>query len=186
MQSAEAADIQFKVGAGQQYFSGKSLQSLSPNKGTILTFAAGSGSRSILRWVSNMTLLSSSGTADFSDSGTSQTLSYALIGGEFNYGVQVAPMASFSKLPIQPYFGVTGALQMDTFTFTDNGSLSSTFPKTSSGQFFGYNIQVGVGINMTKRGGLYIEVEQSTIAGQIAEATFNLNGNRIIIGWFMN
>ncbi len=179
-----AEEFQHEVGLGLHYYSGLTDKSLAPNFSTVLRFAAGNVPRSFYKWVTNLTILSGANTSTFDDAGTSISLDYTLLGGEFNFGFAIVPMASYSKLPVQPYFGVTGSLQVASLKFGDTSSASATFPKTDAGMFMGYALFVGVDIQMSKSFGMGFNVEQSAINGQVAAATFGMGGNRIFLNFF--
>jgi hypothetical protein len=183
MQKASARESQFDVLVGYHYFSGLAQQSIAPNTGYVLRFAAGTR-KGILRWTSNLSLLYATATNEFDDGGTTRDLAYTLMGGEFNIGFKVAPLGNFTKLPIQPYFGATGAVQIDSFVFGEDATTSATFPKTDATQFFGYNVNVGVDLSMSKRWGFVVAVEQSKVSGTLAATPFVLDGNRVFIGLY--
>lgn len=176
-------NTQYNLMLGYHYFSGKDLKSLAPNTSYLMRFGAGSGTKSMFGWISSMALQFGTATANFNDSGTTRALSYQLIGGEFNLGFRIMPFASQYKLPVQPHFGVTGALQVDSFNFGTQ-TVSATFPKTEAQQFYGYNLFVGTDVSLGKNWGVVLQVEQSVISGTVATAVFELSGNRVFLGLF--
>lgn len=179
-----AESYQHEIGAGMHYYSGLAEKSLAPNLGTLLRFSASNVPKSWYKWVTNLTVLSGGASSDFDDAGSTVTLDYTLLGGEFNFGFAIVPMASFEKLPVQPYFGATGSLQVSSLKFTDTSSASATFPKTDAGMFAGYALFVGVDVLMSKTFGMGLTVEQSAINGQVATVPFGMGGNRIFINFF--
>jgi hypothetical protein len=184
-QSASAGDVQYEVGGGYAYFAGEQYKSLAPKTGYMLRFGAGEGRKSVLKWVSNLTLLTSSGTSDFTDNGSNVNLSYQLIGGEFNLGLKIAPLSGLDRLPIQPYVGATGSAMAASFKFADNAPVSTQFPRTEAQNFYGYTIFVGADIELSKDiWGVNFQVEQSKITGTVAKQPFFLDSNRIFMSLF--
>jgi hypothetical protein len=182
--SFSQAEFQYELLGGLNYYSGLEEKSLAPNTATLVRFTAGTAKQGILRWSANLTLISSSGTAKFDDQGTQRELSYALTGGEFNFGFKFLPLGSFKHLPVQPYLIATGAVQIDSFTFGTEETTSAKFPKTESGQFFGYNIGAGADIFLGDKWGLVVYYEQSKIGGTLAQKEFFTDSNRIMAGFF--
>jgi len=182
--SAFAEDIQFEVGGGLMYFAGKPYQSLAPKTGYMVRFGAGAGRQYIFKWVSSFSMFTSSGNTTFNDNGTYTALDYQLVGGEFNLGLKIAPLASLEHLPMQPYVGASGAATSASFKFPENAPVSTTFPKTDSSNYYGYNIFVGVDIEMTKSWGVNFLVEQSKLSGTLANNQFNLDSNRVLFQLF--
>lgn len=179
----KAEDFQHEIGLGIHYYSGSADKSLAPNLSTALRFGAGNVPKSFYKWISSLTILSGSSTATFNDAGNSVSLSYTLLGGEFNFGFGIVPMAESTKLPVQPYFGVTGALQVTSLKFANTDQASATFPKTDANMYFGYGLLVGVDIQMGKSFGMGLTVEQSAVSGQVATKPFGLGGNRIFLNF---
>jgi hypothetical protein len=134
--------------------------------------------------IASLSIISASNTASFDDNGTSTDLPYKLTGGEFNFGFLLVPLGNFQKNSVQPFFGVTGSLQINAISFTDPGTLSATFPKADAPMFTGYALLVGTDILITKRWGMSFVVEQSKITGQVASATFAMSGNRVMVNIF--
>lgn len=181
---AWAKDFQYEIGPGYAYFAGQEKKSLAPLTGYLMRFAAGTSSEKTFRWVSSMSLLSSSGESVFDDAGTDRTLTYQLIGGEFNIGFRIGFLSGFSKLPVQPYFGAAGSIVSASFAFPKDSTVSETFPKTDAGNFYGYAIFVGTDLTLGKEWGLNVHVEQSNIAGTLAQKQFVLNSNRVFLMMF--
>lgn len=179
-----AEEYQHEVGVGLHYYSGAADESLAPNTGTLLRFTAGNVPSGWFKWLTSLSILTGGSTATFDDAGSSRTLDYTLIGGEFNVGFSIVPMASFQKLPVQPYFGSTVSLQVNSLRFGDTSGASATFPKTDAGMFMGYALLVGVDLQLGKSFGIGFLVEQSVINGQVAEATFAMGGNRVLLNMF--
>ncbi len=179
-----ADEVQYEVGGGYAYFAGLPLKSLAPKTGVMARFGAEAGRKSIFKWMSNFSLMSASDTSTFSDNGTTQTLAYQLVAGEFNFGFKLAFLAPIDRLPIQPYLGASGSAMSASFKFGDNTALSSTFPKTDAQNFYGYNIFVGVDINLDRSWGINFQVEQSKISGTVALQPFALDSNRVFFSLF--
>lgn len=179
-----AASSQYGVGFGLHYFSGKTGESLAPKTGTVMKFAAGEGRGEAFRWWTSLSLLLSNDSAEITSSGLSTDLDYQLKGGEFQVGMKMVPLASFIKIPVQPYFGINAVVQSNSFTFEENDSYSSSFSVSDSQMFYGYNIVVGTDIIMTKKWGWFIEIEQSTVTGTLGQSAFSTSGNRILLGFF--
>lgn len=182
--SGLAADIQYEIGGGYAYFAGQQYKSLAPKTGYLVRFGAGAGRKNIFKWVSNLTLVSSSGTTDFNDAGTYRNLQYNLVAGEFNLGFKLAFLAPMERLPVQPYLGASGSAMSASFAFPENATVSDTFPKTEAQNYYGYNIFVGVDIEFNKKMGVNLQVEQSKISGTLAQSAFALDSNRILISLF--
>src|SRR6185437_7673209 len=127
-QPAFASGYQFTFGGGEEFYSGVDNTSLAPNSAVDVHFGAKFGEPHIVNWVASTTLMESSGTADFKVSGTSTSLAYSLYGGEFDLGLRVTPFAHANHLPIEPFFGAAGALQLDSVKF--GTTTSTTFPRT--------------------------------------------------------
>ncbi len=172
---------QYDIGAGLQYYSGLKDKSLAPNTATVVRFGAQNGD-AIFRGIADFYLLSSSGQSSFSDSGTSTTLSYSLIGGEFNIGFAIYPLNSLSHLPLQPYFGGAASVHIDSISFDKNAPVSATFPKSESPMMFGYSIFVGTDLAFSKNWGLKLRVEQSAVTGTVATSPFSMGGQRVLVG----
>jgi len=184
LENAGAADVQFEIGGGYNYFAGQDAKSLAPATGYLLRFGAESGRRSIFKWVSSLSLLSSQGTADFNDSGTTRNLNYTLVAGEFDLGFKLAFLAGNDRLPVQPYVGASGSAMSASFTFPTNSVVSATFPKTEAQNFYGYDIFVGVDVETGRDWGFNIEVDQIRLAGTVASQPFSLDSNRVYLNLF--
>lgn len=179
-----ASEVQYEVGGGYEYFSGDQNKSLAPKTGYMMRFGAEAGRKTILKWMSNLTLVSSTDTATFNDNGSYPSLAYQLIEGEFNLGIKLAFLAGYDRLPIQPYVGGSGSLGSASFKFADNAAVSTTFPKTDAENFYGYAIFVGVDIMIGRQWGVNLHVEQSQTSGTVAKQAFYLNGNRAFFSLF--
>jgi hypothetical protein len=178
------ASAQYGLGFGLHYFSGQEGESLAPDTGTVIKFAAGEGRGEIFRWWTSLSLLIASSDAIFTASSNASAIDYSLKGGEFQLGMKIVPLASQIKIPVQPYMSVNAVVQSNSFTFDETATVASTFPFSDSQMFYGYNITVGSDLIMSKKWGFFIEVEQSVVSGTLGGSSFATGGNRILIGIF--
>ena len=183
--SSLAAGYQYQFGGGQEYYSGLKDQSLAPNTATNVRFGARFADRSIMNWIASTTLISSSGSSSFKVSGTSTTMGYQLLGGEFLLGFRVTPLANSNHLPIQPFFGAGGVVQLNSVKFPDAPSTSTTFPKSDAQYFAGYTVLVGVDVYMNKNFGFGLQVEQISAGGTLASESFSTGSNRFLLVLFI-
>lgn len=180
---AWASKFSYDVGAGLEYFSGQTEESLAPLTGTLIRLGGQKGEE-IMRWATSLYVISSSGEADFDDAGTTQTLSYSLIGGEFNFGFAIYPLGGESKLTMQPYLMVTGSSHLASISFPEDAAVSDTFPKSDAAMMFGYALAVGADIAFSKEWGMKLHIERSQITGTLAGSSFGLSGQRVILGLY--
>ena len=179
-----AASAQYGLGFGLHYFSGQEGESLAPDTGTVIKFAAGEGRGEVFRWWTSLSLLVASSDAIFTASSNASAIDYSLKGGEFQLGMKIVPLASQIKIPVQPYMSINAVVQSNSFTFEETATVASTFPYSDSQMYYGYNITVGSDLIMSKKWGFFIEVEQSVVSGSLGGSSFASGGNRILIGIF--
>lgn len=183
---AYADKSQYDIGAGMEYFSGKTQESLAPETGIVLRLGAQTG-ESIFRWATSLVITSGSGEADFDDQGTTVgDLEYKVLGGEFNIGFALYPLGRQSKLVLQPFLMATGASHLASLSFDKDAAVSDEFPRSDSAMMFGYNLCVGADYAVNKDWGIKIQIERSQISGTLAESTFALGGQRVMIGLFFH
>lgn len=183
---AYANKSSYDIGGGLQYFSGKTQESLAPETGMVLRLGAMTG-ENIFRWATSLVVTSGSGEADFDDQGDPiSDLSYSILGGEFNIGFAMYPLGSQSKLALQPYLMATATSHLASISFDKDAPVSDDFPRSDSAMMFGYNLGVGADYAVSKDWGIKIHIERGQIAGQLAGSTFNLSGQRVILGLFFH
>lgn len=179
---AWASGFQFSLGGGEEFYSGKDTETLAPNQATDIRFGARFDEPHLFNWIANTTLISSTGTADFKVDGATKSLNYMLYGGEFDLGFRITPFANSSHLPIQPFAGVAGAIQLDYVKW--DITASSTFPQTDTNYFPGYVALVGADVYWAKNAGVTFLVEQTNLAGSLANSSFSMNSNRFLLLFF--
>ncbi len=180
-----ASKFNYDIGVGMEYFSGLEEKSLAPGSGTVLRFGAQKGEE-IFRYATSFYITSSSGEANFDDSGTTVELTYTLLGGEFNFGFAIYPLGSDSKLELQPYLMATGSTHLASISFDKDAAVSDTFPKSDAAMMFGYALAVGVDYAVAKEWGIKLHVERSAITGALAGSSFSLSGQRVILGLYFH
>lgn len=182
--AVHASRSMYDVSAGLEYFSGKTEESLAPETGTLVRLGAQTG-ENIFRWATSLVITTGSGQADFDDAGTTvEDLDFKILGGEFNLGFAIYPLGSNSKLALQPYLMVTGASHLASISFDRDAAVSDEFPRSDSAMMFGYNLGVGADYAVSKEWGIKIHIERGQISGTLAESTFGLGGQRVLLGLF--
>ena len=52
--------------------------------------------------------------------------------------------------------------------------------------FFGYTLFVGTDIAFSKDWGMKLHIEKATLSGSLAESTFGVSGNRIMLSMYFD